>query len=128
MSSPPSPRRLDTVKESVNQDTQFEQSTRYLDANVLLGFGDQEYIFKINRGEIVEIVNDTRFVSWDIAIRAPTDTWEKLFDPSPPPFYQDLRSVWLNHDLTLEGNLFLAIQHWEALKRLTQAIREVDNA
>ncbi|MFC7233355.1 hypothetical protein ACFQMM_22045 [Saliphagus sp. GCM10025308] len=65
------------------------------------------------------------FVGWDFAVRAPVDTWENLLSESPPPFYNDLRSVWLQYDLEIEGDLKRAIQHWRPLKRMVTAFAEV---
>lgn len=121
----PSTEWADGVTESVNDDPHFERIARFFDATVLFEFGDEPYAFTLADGEVTEIHETPKFVSWDVAVRAPAETWEQFLSESPQPFYNDLRSVWLQHDLVIEGDLKIAIQHWRALKRLVDAFGEV---
>jgi len=113
------------VTESVNDDPYFGRIANYFDATVLFEFGEQSYAFTLENGGVTEVYETPRFVSWDVAVRAPIDTWEKFLLASPPPFYNDLRSVWMQHDLTIEGNLTIAIQQWRSLKYFIDAFGEV---
>lgn len=122
----PSSEWAEAVTESVNEDAYFERIARYFDATVLFEFGDDPYAFTLEDGGVTGVHETPKFVSWDVAVRAPTETWETFLSESPPPFYNDLRSVWLQHDLTIEGDLKTAIQHWRALKHFIGAFGEVD--
>lgn len=126
MSQFPSSEWAQTVTETVNSDPYFERIGRYFDATVLFEFGGEPYAFMLENGSVTGVHETPKFVSWDVALRAPMETWETFLSPSPPPFYNDLRSVWLQHDLTIEGDLKVAIQHWRALKYLVDAFGEVD--
>lgn len=117
----PSSEWADEVTETVNGDPHFERIAKYFDATVLFEFDDEPYAFTIADGAVTDVHETPKFVSWDFAVRAPTETWNTFLSESPPPFYNDLRSVWLQHDLDIEGDLQTAIQHWRALKYLIDA-------
>lgn len=113
------------VVASVNQDPYFNRIATYFDATILFGFGEEAYAFTLRDGEVTAYHERPRFVEWDLAIRAPMSTWERFLSSSPPPFYNDLRSVWMQHDLTIEGNLTTALQQWRSLKYLIDVFGEV---
>jgi len=125
MSAFPSEEWARTVVETVNDDAEFRRLARHFDATVLFEFGDTSYAFEMDDGAVGELHTSTDFVSWDLAIRAPMDAWEPFLSASPPPFYNDLRSAWTQHDLTVEGDMVTAFQHWRPLKYLVQAFGEV---
>jgi hypothetical protein len=115
----------DSVTEAVNGDSHFNRIARHFDATVLFAFGEDEYAFTLADGTVTAVHETPKFVSWDVAVRAPAETWETFLSDSRPPFYNDLRSVWLQHDLTIEGDLKVAIQQWRALKYLIDTFGEV---
>ena len=121
----PSGEWSESVQEAVNNDSQFKRIGEYFDATILFEFGKERYLFKVADGEVKSVQIYPEFASWDFAIRAPINTWEMFLSSSPPPFYNDLRSVWLQHDLSIEGDLKVAIQHWRPLKHLIAVFREV---
>jgi hypothetical protein len=121
----PSDEWADAVISSVNDDQYFNRIADYFDATVLFGFGDDEYAFTLRDGEVRAYHEQPRFLEWNVAIRAPMDTWEKFLSVSPPPFHNDLRSVWMQHDITIEGDLTTALQQWRSLKYLIDVFGEV---
>ena len=121
----PSTEWADAVVESLDNDPQFQRIANYFDATVLFEFGDDSYVFRLRDGAVRACHDGARFVEWDIAVRAPVETWERFLSASPPPFYNDLRSVWMQHDLTIEGDLTTALQQWRSLKYLIDVFGEV---
>jgi hypothetical protein len=121
----PSTEWADAVVESVDDDQYFQRIASYFDATVLFGFGENDYALTLRDGTIQAYHEQPRFVEWDVAVRAPMETWENFLSVSPPPFYNDLRSVWMQHDLTIEGDLTTALQQWRPLKYLINVFGEV---
>jgi pimeloyl-ACP methyl ester carboxylesterase len=117
MTSFPSAEWAIDVAKRANDDRGFRRSATAMDATALFEFGETAHAFNFVDGRVEEVHHAPRFVSWDVAVRAPLDTWETFLSASPPPFYNDLRSVWMHHDLTVEGDVLTAVRHWEALKR-----------
>lgn len=125
MSRFPSTEWAESVATTVNDDAEYRRIAEHFDATVLFEFGDEAYAFVLDDGAVDEIHVSTEFVSWDFALRAPIDVWETFVSESPPPFYNDLRSVWTQHDLTVEGDVLTAIQYWRPLKHLVGTFGEV---
>lgn len=121
----PSDEWAESVATTVNDDPEFERIARHFDATVLFEFGDSAYAFTLDDGTVTSASAATEFVSWDVAVRAPVDVWETFLSESPPPFYNDLRSVWTQHDLTIEGDVLTAFQYWRPLKYLIDTFGEV---
>lgn len=125
MSQFPSTEWAESVAAAANADPEYRRIAEHFDATVLFEFGDEAYAFVLVDGSVDEIHAATDFVSWDFALRAPIDDWETFLSESPPPFYNDLRSVWTQHDLTVEGDVLTAIQYWRPLKYLVDVFGEV---
>mgnify|MGYP000132513614 CR=1 FL=1 len=113
----PSAEWANEVVRAANDDPQFARLARHAHATVLFEFGDQSVAFALDDGT-VESREPSDFAGWDVALRAPMETWEKYLSESPEPFYNDLRSVWTQHDMTIEGDVVTAFQYWATLKRL----------
>lgn len=112
------------VAEALNDDPHFGRVAAHTDAALLFEFGDDRCVFDVLEGSVRSVDDAPAFRSWDVAVRAPRDTWERFLSADPPPFYQDLRSVWMQHDLDVEGDLTTAIQHWRALGLMIDAFGE----
>jgi hypothetical protein len=125
MSDFPSDEWAQQVAATVNDDAEFARIAREFDATVRFDFGEDAYAFELGDGRVRSVRDATAFSSWDVVLRAPMDTWETFLSESPPPFYNDLRSVWTQHDMTIEGDVLTAIQHWRPLKYLVDAFGEV---
>ena len=126
MSQLPSEEWATTVTETVNNDPHFERIASHFNATVLFEFGDDPYAFTLEGGKVSGVHDNPQFVSWDFAVRAPVETWQTFLSESRPPFYNDLRSTWLQHEMDVEGDLKTAIQYWRPLKYLLRIFGEVD--
>lgn len=110
---------------AVADDEAFQRTSRAFDATLRFDFGEVAYAMTIEDGTVEQVHHDPGFVSWDVALRGTAATWRKLLQPTPPPRYNDPLGAWLRGDLTIEGNLKLAIQHLRPLKRMFVVFREV---
>jgi len=110
----------------INDDPNFQRVADDFEATVVFGIDGDDTATAFEGGEM-EVVGDPDYVTWDFALRAPSGTWEKILAETPPPLHHDLIGVWLQADLTMEGDLRLAIRHLRPLKRLLEHFREVEN-
>lgn len=120
----PESRWVEAATNKLDEDAYFERIARGFDATVLFEFGGDGYLLTVEDGTITDLRDDPEYLAWDFAVRAPTETWDKVFAEVPPPQYNDLRGVWLQRDLDIEGDVFLAIQHWRPLKYVIETFGE----
>lgn len=124
MSSLPDSGWIESATDRLSDSARYQRTAGRFDATILLEFGVDGYALTVEDGTVTDVVDDPAFAAWDFAVRAPTETWEAHFAEVPPPQYNDLRSLWLQHDLTIEGDVMLAMQHWRALKQLIDVLGE----
>lgn len=117
---------LDRVQAAANADPAFRRFAAQCDATVGFVFEDEECAFTVDEGEVTAAHPAPKFVDADVTLRAPSETWDKYLSESPPPFFNDLRPVWLTQDLAVEGDVRKAMAHWRTLKQLVAAIREAE--
>jgi hypothetical protein len=96
------------------------------EATVVFGVDGRDVAASFADGRM-EVLGDPTYETWDFALRAPAGTWRKLLAETPPPLHHDLVGAWLQADLTLEGDLRMAIRHLRPLKRLLAEFREVES-
>lgn len=125
MSTFPSRAWVDTAVSAVNDDAEFRRVSDAFDATIRIDFGEYACAMTVDDGAIRAVEHSPQFASWDVALRASTATWQKLLAEVPPPLYNDLLGAWLQAELTMEGDLQLAIQHLRPLKRLLAVFQEV---
>ncbi|MCL6445403.1 MAG: hypothetical protein K6T83_18420 [Alicyclobacillus sp.] len=110
----------------INDDSEIARLGRWLTGNILFQFGEERYLLQVDHGRVTDVlVNPIWDKSWDFAVKASVDTWEKSIQQVPPPFYQDIFGMMWNHGMTLEGNVVKAMQHIRALKLMMAAMKRV---
>jgi hypothetical protein len=125
MSTFPSSTWVDAAAAAVNDDAEFERYSRAFDATIRFDFGEHACALTVRDGEVAAVHHDPTFVSWDVALRASEGTWRKMLAETPPPLHNDLLGAWLRGDMTMEGDLKVAVQHVRPLKRLLAVFQEV---
>lgn len=116
---------LRCAAERVDETDTFTRVADGFEATVVFGTDDQEVAAAFDGGEMT-VLGDPTYEAWDVAMRAPTETWREMLAETPSPRHHDLIGAWLQSDLTVEGDLRLAIRHLRPLKRLLDVFREVD--
>lgn len=124
MSTVLSPEWLRRAATLVGDDPRFGRVADGFEAMVVFGVDGDDTAVSFADGRM-DVVGDPRFVAWDFALRAPAATWRKMLSETPPPRHHDLVGAWLQADLTVEGDLRLALRHLRPLKRLLAVFREV---
>jgi hypothetical protein len=95
----------------------FADVAEGFESTVVFGTDDRDVAVTFEDGEMT-VLGAATYETWDFALRARTETWEKLTAETPPPLHHDLIGAWLQSDLTIEGDLRMAIRHLRPLKRL----------
>lgn len=106
-------------------ESRFATVAEGFDATVVFGVDDRDVAVAFEDGAPT-VLGDAVFETWDFALRAPATTWEKLLSETPPPLHHDIVGAWLQAELTIEGDLRMAIRHLRPLKRLLEQFRAVE--
>lgn len=125
MTRPLSAEWLRRAADRMDEHGQFARLAEDFEATVVFGAGDREVATAFADGEMT-VLGEPTYEAWDVALRAPAETWRKLLAEEPPPRHNDLIGAWLQADLTIEGDLRLAIRHLRPLKRTLEIFREVE--
>jgi hypothetical protein len=112
------------IQTAVNEDAFFRRASRGLEGAVVLDIAGRNVLLEIEDGRIRAVQPSFEFSVSDVTVRCGAETWDRYRAASPPPFHQDLRSIWMNHDLQIEGDQLLALRYWGAMKRLLQLAAE----
>ena len=59
---------------------------------------------------------------WRVIV-GPADGWEKMLQPAPPPFYQDLYGAQIHHGFAIHGAIEDVGPYYPALRRLIELLR-----
>jgi len=116
---------IDGLGEMANADAWLVHRGRFLDVTFLLGTGGEEYLVRIYRGRIEEIVKGPHVMPrWTFALGAPRDAWIAHWQPVPPPGFHDLVAMIKTGALKLQGDqhLFMAnLRYFKDLLALPRA-------
>lgn len=119
---------IDAWQNVVNRDSTLPVIGKYFNAEIVLGFGDKEYLVSVKNGRIERITsNITIETPSDVAFRGPQESWAKYIQRVPPPFYNDLIAMShpLHGKLRIEGNTKVFWQNIRALTWMFERMREV---
>lgn len=96
----------------VNADPVLRRWGRFLEADVLLAIGPDEWLLRLHDG-VVESVRTGPFLmpSWALAIRIEPPAWRDFLSPEPPPGRHDLMALLRGRELRLEGDLHPFMSH-----------------
>lgn len=104
---------------------EFDRVAAGFEATVVFGVDDRNVAVAFEDGDM-EVLGEATYETWDFALRAPTETWEKMTAETPPPRHHDVIGAWLQSDLAIEGDLRMAIRHLRPLKRVLDGFQAVD--
>jgi hypothetical protein len=120
--------RVPSFLKEVNSDPEFQLAARLMSANILLGVGNSSCMVKMHEGKLTELnMNVNSYNEWDFSIKGPLESWEKLLQPVPPPFYNNLFAGTVRKNFEVSGNLETAFAHYWAVSRLLDVMRQFQN-
>jgi hypothetical protein len=103
----------------VNRDSVAKLYGKHFTADVMLEFGEKPYVVSFRDGQIAKVQNEIGpETTWQLALRAPAETWDKFIQPIPPPMYNDIIALShrLHGRLKIEGDVKVM---WQNLRALT---------
>jgi hypothetical protein len=118
-------------QEAVNSEPILPVIGKHFNANLLLGFGEKEYVVSVREGRIVNLTDQLRVSSvdtpWQFALRAPAETWAKYIQDPPPPMYNDIWAMAhpLHGNLKMDGDLLPLWQNLRSLNYMLEFMRRV---
>jgi hypothetical protein len=108
----------------VNQDGEFRLASRFWDATLRLDLGPESQRLCFQEGQLQEILGCEADADCDMHISAPVEEWERLLEPVPRPFYQDLFAAQLHHGFQMNADPLDYAAYYPALRRLVEILRE----
>jgi len=113
----------------VNEDKVLKVIGKFFTANFVIGMDEKDYLIKVREGKI-EMVTDEitpNMMGWQFALRAPTASWSKFVEPTPPPMYNDIWAMAhpLHGRLKIEGDTKIFWQNLRALAWMLDVMRQV---
>lgn len=111
------------LPEQVNADGEFRLAARFWDACVRLDFGGESRALRFEGGRLVEVRPCGQDAACDLWVSASAEDWEKLLEPVPRPFYQDLVGAQLHHGFRMNENPLAWAAYYPALRRLVEILR-----
>lgn len=112
----------DGLAATLAENERFRRAADGLTGAVVFDVDGDGVRLALEDGAVQDVRERFRFSSWDVALRWDADTWDRYRDPDPPPFHQDLRSVWIAEGLRIEGDQSLALRYWPAMKYLSRTV------
>ncbi|WP_424135179.1 hypothetical protein [Roseomonas chloroacetimidivorans] len=96
----------------VNGDPMLQRWGRFLEADLLLTIGPEEWLLRLHDGA-VEWVRRGPFLmpSWTLAIHIDPEAWAQFLQAEPPPGRHDLLAMLRHGKLRVEGNLHPFFSH-----------------
>ena len=108
----------------VNQDGEFRLASRFWDATLRLDLGPESQRLCFREGQLQEIRGCEVDADCDMHISAPVEDGERLLEPIPRPFYQDLFAAQLHHGFQMNAEPVDYAAYYPALRRLVEILRE----
>lgn len=117
--------KLDHLRNAINHDPEFKLAARYMSEDILLEADNSRCIFKVRDGILTEIkLGPSSDDHWSFSIKATAESWEKLLQSSPPPFYTGLNAGLIRGILQITGNEEVAFAYLWAMNRMLDIMRQ----
>ncbi len=113
-----------SLAQHLDNDPEFRLAVRHWTATVRLDIGNESHAIRVADGQIAGVAASTNSAPCAVSISAPPEAWEKMLQPIPPPFYQDLFAAGAHHGVILNGDLLDVAAYYPALRRLMEILRE----
>ena len=108
---------IDKIMDRVNGDAALVRRGRYVTLDFLVGVGDEDYIFRIDRGRIESVApRDKAMNSGHFTIRAEADVWAEFWRPMPRRDFHDLFSMFAAGRAQIDGDVTPFMQNTRYFK------------
>ena len=81
---------VDTIRDCLNRDPEFLLTARFWYCDIRFFIGEDPYFMRIENGKVDRFQYGTQgFDPYTINIGGPEETWKKMMERRPKPFYHD---------------------------------------
>jgi hypothetical protein len=120
--------KVEHLRNAINQDAEFKLAARYMSEDILLEADDSRCIVKVRDGVVMEIkIDPPSDTHWSFSIKATAESWDKLLQSSPPPFYTGLNAGLIRGILQITDNVEVAFAYLWAMNRMLDVMRQPQN-
>jgi len=120
--------KVEQLRNAINNDAEFKLAARFMSEDILLEVADSRSIIKVRNGVVTEIkLNPRSDDDWSFSIKATAESWDKLLQPSPPPFFTGLNAGMIRGNLEIVGNIEVAFAYYWAMNRMLDIMRQLQN-
>jgi len=120
--------KVEHLRNAINNDAEFKLAARYMSEDILLEVNDSRCIVKVRDSVVTEIKLDPPSEDhWSFSIKATADSWDKLLQSSPPPFYTGLNAGMIRGNLQIIGNMEVAFAYLWAMNRMLDIMKQLQN-
>jgi hypothetical protein len=113
---------------TLNNDAEFKLAARFMSEDILFEVDDSRSIVKVRDGLVTEIkIASGSKEYWSFSIKATAESWDKLLQPSPPPFFTGLNAGMIRGNLQILGNLEAVFAYSWAVNRMLDIMRQLQN-
>ena len=113
---------------AVNANGPMSWIGKHLTADILLGFGDKNFVVHFRNGKIDNFTDQLGpETCYQLALRAPAESWKKFCEKVPPPMYNDIWAMAhpLHGKLQMDGDQKVLWQNMRAMFWAFDRMREV---
>ena len=112
-------------RDLANEDAEFLIAARFWNCRMKLAMESFDCVLTIEDGRIASLNSaPSESDEWDILISGPAEDWERLCEPVPRPFYQDIFAAAVYHGFSYDGDLESMYAYYPALRRMVELMRE----
>lgn len=115
-------------QDAVNASGPMSHIGKHLTTDILLGFGDKQYVVSFRNGKVAAFTDQLGpETCYYLALKAPAASWEKFCQKVPPPMYNDIWAMAhpLHGRLQIEGDQKVLWQNMRAMFWAFDRMREV---
>jgi hypothetical protein len=113
---------------TLNNDAEFKLAAKFMSEDILFEVDDSRSIVKVRDGLVTEIkIAPGSKEHWSFSIKAKAESWDKLLQTSPPPFFTGLNAGMIRGNLQILGNLEAVFAYSWAVNRMLDIMRQLQN-
>lgn len=115
-----------SFREANDTNEELNAHGKFFSCTYLLDMETKKILVQMHEGKVEKLTIDPGPLdSYQFAIRASADTWQKFSMPTPPPMYHGIWAASFQRDMKLEGDLIVLMQNLRCLTTQLELLRVV---
>lgn len=117
---------VSSFQEANDTNEELTAHGKFFTCTYLLDMETKQILIQMHAGKVEKITVDPGPLdSYQFAIRASADTWQKFSMPTPPPMYHGIWAASFQGDMKLEGDLIVLMQNLRCITTQLELLRVV---